>query len=209
MRIARTVANDNIPCYSRQIGVVITNQSGSKVLGIGYNGPAPNTPHCDDSEYLANFFWPQLTEAEKERLFRQCVDKQRSLVGRGFTQIDVQTIIDNAARNDENKKTFFVTMFAGCKVCPRRLVNAGSGERSELCSCGHAERHAITNAACDLDNAVMFCWCGIPCIQCSDAIIHSGITEVHCLEAPKYHPVSEWQLKKGGVELVEHKQIDF
>lgn len=189
MKLAKTIADDNDACYSRKIGVVITNDKGTKVLGVGYNGPAPGVPHCDTEDYLKNFFWPQLTDEEKEMLLKRMLEEGH---------IDDRTTYDFRSR--------FSQCYNNCKVCPRRLVNAGPGMRSELCQCGHAERHAITNAACDLENAVMFCWCGVPCIQCTDAIIHSGIKTVYCHQQTAeqmYHAVSMWQFEKANCEVIQ------
>ena len=188
MRIARHIGFDQNPCYSRKIGVVIVDPILNKIIGTGYNGPPPGTPHCDSTIFLNEYFWPQLTESEKESFRLE------------FGML--KEALDSVIRDK------FVEEYADCGVCPRRLIKAKSGERSNLCSCGHAERHAITNASCSLHNAMMFAWCGVPCLQCSDSIIHSGIKTVHCL-SEIYHDQSEWLLDKGGVKIIKHSEDDF
>lgn len=177
MSIARTVGTVYNPCFSRQIGVIITDPNCRRIIGTGYNGPPRDTPHCDDERYLKGYFWPQLTEEEKEKF---------------FPGLDAES---------------FSKQYHGCKQCPRRLVNAGPGERSLLCSCEHGERNAIYNSGGEsLENCVMFCWCGLPCIDCTKAIINSGITSVYCLyQRPMYHPQSMFLFEEKGVEVIELK----
>lgn len=186
MRIACEVGEYENPCHSRKIGVVIVDPEDNRILGTGYNGPPPGTPHCDTPEYLSNFFWPQLNESERE---------------------SIKTT--HGTPDDPSGKENFVKMYGHCGQCPRRLVGARSGQRTELCSCGHAERHAITNAQCRLVGTVMFCWCCLPCIQCSDSIIQAGIYEIHCLDEPMYHEASSWLLEQGGVDVYTHPKEMF
>lgn len=176
IRLAKHIGEDQNPCYSRKIGAVITTGDGRRILGTGYNGPPPGTPHCDSSDFLEHFWWPQLTDTEKESFKLQ------------FGQVDTCQSV--------------VKAYTDCGTCPRKLVGAKSGERSELCSCGHAERHAITNAACDLQGACMFIWsdCGI-CLPCADAIIQAHISNVHMILTPAYHERTEWLLIEGGVKI--------
>lgn len=188
MRLAAHIGQDQNPCYSRQIGVVIVDPVLNRIVGTGYNGPPPGTPHTDTEEYLREFFWPQLTDSEKESIGLMYEP------GSG----------DHAPYLDYFKERF-IKQYSGCRTCPRRLVNAGSGERTELCSCGHAERHAITNAACPLNGAYMFAWCPAPCLQCTDAIIHAGIKKVYCLIG-HYHKPTSWLMKRGNVELIQHHE---
>lgn len=96
----------------------------------------------------------------------------------------------------------FARAYENCATCPRRLVGAASGERTELCSCQHAERNAITNAGI-VDGCYMFCWCGVPCIQCTGTIINAGISKVYCLQATDYHSESRWLFAKSSTELIE------
>ena len=195
MRLAKQIGEDENPCYSRQIGVIIVDPASKAIRSTGYNGPPPNTPHTDSPAYLREFFWPQLYQDEIEIINNKLKHPHEPS---DFTQARNESILED-----------FLVQFSNKQICPRRLVDAKSGERSELCSCGHAERHAITNAECCIRGFVMFCWCVIPCIQCSDAIIHAGISTVHCLLGKPYHTVSRWLLESGGVEIVRHHEDEF
>lgn len=195
MRLAKQIGEDENPCYSRQIGTVIVDPASNAIRATGYNGPPPGTPHTDSYDYLRHFFWPQLTQEEIESVNTKLSHPHEAS---NFTQ----------ARNDGILRDL-LDQFVGKRTCPRRLVDAATGERNELCSCGHAERHALTNAECCVRGFVMFCWCTVPCIQCSDAIIHAGISTVHCLTEPFYHPQSVWLLENGGVKIVQHRKEDL
>lgn len=189
MKIARVVAEDNNTCFSRQIGVVIADVD-NKIIAMGYNGPPAKTPHCDQYDYLTNFFIPQLTDDELYML---------NLKGKYE--------LNNITAQDHDQ---WAREHHDCKTCPRRFVNAGPGERSTLCSCQHAERNAITNTAASMVDCSMYCWCGVPCIDCAGAIVNAGITECHVIiNGPDYHPVSRWILQKGGVELYEYEASYF
>lgn len=195
MRLAKFIGEDENPCLSRHIGAIIVDPASNAIRGTGYNGPPPGTPHTNDASFLRNFFWPQLTQDEIEII--------NSKLGHPHEPSDFTQIRNDGILND------LVIEYAGKSICPRRLVDAASGERNELCSCGHAERHAITNAECCVRGFVMFCWCTVPCIQCSDAIIHAGIRTVHCLDEELYHDQSLWLLESGGVEVVQHTKDEF
>lgn len=228
MRLARQIGLDQNPCHSRKIGVVIVDPIHNSISGTGYNGPAPGTPHCDSEVYLREFFWPQLTFQEKDSIrlevggsildldydptnymcdhvFDQCTQKCTECE---ITQKEILRFDNDVKYNKTVDR--FVEKYAGCKQCPRRLVGAPSGMRTELCSCGHAERHAITNAARQLSGHVMFCWCGVPCLQCTDAIIQAMIKTVHVLKwNTDYSKMSRWLFAKANVEIIEHNEGDL
>lgn len=187
MRLAKKVGEDNNPCYSRHIGVLIVKPENHRIAGTGYNGPPRDTPHCDDPEYLRDVVFPQLTDQEK-------------------TFFVTKNNKDNLSDVEPKPLTCeqFVAESAGCKTCPRKLIGAPSGQRLELCSCAHAETNAITNAASDLTGCVMFCWCGVPCYECTKLIINAGIKKVYVINwGADYSNGSRWLFKKAGVEVVE------
>lgn len=190
MRMAKLVGEDQNPCLSRSIGVVVVDPKSCKVLATGYNGPPRDTPHCDDPEYLREIVWPQLTDAEKE-------------FAKGKYRFGLSVSVD--AVTGLNECDLFVGNFGNCGECPRRIVGAKSGERLELCSCAHAEANAIVNATKDFyDGSVMFCWCGVPCFECTKLVINSGVKTVYCFDWGKdYSHGSRWLFKKAGVELIE------
>lgn len=103
----------------------------------------------------------------------------------------------------------FLEKYTGCGECPRRLIGAGTGERSELCSCQHAERNALNKLPVSANGKIMFCWCGVPCIQCSGSIINSKIKECHCIIEKDYHKSSRWLFEKSECKLFEYDKKFF
>jgi dCMP deaminase len=190
MRLAKQVGEDKNPCYSRKIGVVVVriHEDGSgKVLGTGYNGPPRGTPHCDDPEYLKNIFWPQLDPVEKAK----AVNASLPVAGNPPTD------------TDEQQCQLVCDKWANGKTCPRKIVGAPSGKRLELCSCAHAETNAIVNSSDDLNGAYMFCWCGVPCFECTKLIINAGIKKVFVIDwGADYSHGSRWLFEQKGVEVV-------
>ena len=188
MRYAKAVAEDQNPCLSRAIGAVIVNPEKNVVVSTGYNGPAKDVPHPDTFSFLAEYVYPQLRDEDKSRL------------------ANTTGPCDNAIQ--------FASKYEGCKTCPRKLVGAISGARLELCGCAHGERNAIANAAKaghETFGCYIFCWCGLPCLDCTVSIINAGITRVYCWspqgrqnEINAYNfDNSRWQFKKSGVEVIE------
>jgi len=191
MRLAKQVGEDENPCYSRKIGVVIVDPTINKVISTGYNGPPRKSPHCDDRTYLKEFFWPQLSHEEK-------VTAMSKMPLELLDPIDWDKFRDH-----------FCDQFQGCKTCPRRLVNAASGKRLELCSCVHAETNAIINASEDLHGCYMICYCGVPCVECTKLIINCGIKRVYAYDwGNDYSQGSRWLFEQSKVEVFVHSK-DF
>lgn len=192
MRQAKLVGEDRNPCYSRKIGIVIVRTYGdgdSKILGTGYNGPPRKTPHCTDPDYLKEVFWPQLTVTEKTA----------AASAAGCT---IQ-----GGHSDESLCNIVCEKFGNEKICPRKIVGAASGQRLELCSCAHGETNAIVNCSEDLHGAIMFCWCGVPCFECTKLIINAGIKTIYVVKwANDYSRGSRWLFAKKGVEIIEHPE---
>lgn len=181
MRLAKLLGEDQNPCYSRKIGVVIVDPIVNKIVGTGYNGPPRGVPHCDSAEHLENIVWPQLNDSEK-------------------------SLLEFKIKTSEE----FVDKYKDCKTCPRRLIGAPSGKRLELCSCVHAEANAIVNAAQSVSGCIMFAWCLLPCIECTKLIINSGIKSVCCLkEDLDYSIGSRFLFKKANVEIIELQKFVF
>lgn len=185
MRLAKLIGEDQNPCYSRNIGVVIVDPTANRILGTGYNGPPRGTTHCDDPKYLEEIVWPQLTDSEKMMALKTC----------GIESSGEET-------SDSDNKQLFLTKAAYCKQCPRKLVGAASGKRLELCSCAHGETNAIVNAGQSVVGAWMFCWCGVPCYECTKLIINAGIREVYCLKVePDYSHGSRILFQQAWIRL--------
>ena len=45
MKLAKEIANDQNPCLSRNVGVIVVDPKTNGIVGAGYNGPPENTPH--------------------------------------------------------------------------------------------------------------------------------------------------------------------
>lgn len=191
MRLAKQVGEDNNPCHSRKIGVVIVDPVANKILGTGYNGPPRDTPHCDDREYLEQIFWPQLTEEEKKLAIMAALPT---------------TFPPLSPDNQPNPCKLVCDRFANSQTCPRKIIGAPSGKRLELCSCAHAETNAIVNASDNLYGSAMFCWCGVPCFECTKLICNAGIKAVFCIDwGGDYSHGSRWLFQKSGVTIIEHE----
>ena len=192
MRLARQIATDDNPCLSRQVGVVVVDPSTNGIVGAGYNGPPEGTPHCNDLEFLKNFFWPQLTLKEKEKIHA----------------VMTQSSWWWSRPTGTSRKRESCEYIASCNVCPRNALGYSSGKRPELCSCQHAERNALNKLAVPAKGLVMFCWCGVPCIQCTGSIINAGIKELYCLkQIEDYHPEARWLYEKSTTALIECDEI--
>jgi len=194
MRLARQIATDDNPCLSRQVGVVVVDPSTNGIVGAGYNGPPEGTPHCNDVKFLENFFWPQLTAKEKMEVH--------------------DTMRDSPwwwnRPSDTSHKREVCAYIANCNACPRNVLGYSSGKRSELCSCQHAERNALNKLSIPAKGLVMFCWCGVPCIQCTGSIINAGIKELYCLkQIEDYHPAARWLYEKSRTTLVECDEAEI
>jgi dCMP deaminase len=181
MKLAKLLGEDQNPCYSRKIGVIIVDPKINKIVGTGYNGPPRGTPHCDSAIHLQNVVWPQLSESERNLLT--------------FKPITVEEFVDK---------------YENCKTCPRKLIGAASGKRLELCSCAHAEANAIINASQNLYGCEMYAWCLLPCIECTKLIINAGIKKVFCLQEPVDYSVgSRYLFKQANVQIEELDKSEF
>jgi dCMP deaminase len=184
MRLAKLVGEDNNPCHSRKIGVIIVDPVSNRILGTGYNGPPKGTPHCDTQEYIHDVFWPQLDPVEKAK---------------------AANAAECTSHEDLDMCRAVCDKYANSKTCPRKIIGAPSGKRLELCSCVHGEANAIVNSAKDLYGATMFCWCGVPCVECTKLIINAGIKQVYCIDwGADYSPSSRYLFRQAGVVVECH-----
>lgn len=177
MRLAKFFSEDQISCLSRGIGAVVIDPTTPKMrlVSSGYNGPVRGAPRNDSYKYLREVVWPQLTDEDK-RIFGENLSSEWN---EGCVYSEV---VADVLRSDCS----FAESAQGCGFCPRYMIGAKSGERMEVCvSCSHAERNAIFNATEDLNGFHMYAYCGIPCNDCTIAIIQSGISRVYCLKAPE------------------------
>lgn len=182
LKLAKTLADDNAACHSRKIGVILVSEH-NRIISAGYNGAASGVPHPDSEEYLEHLFVDLLDDVD------------RSYIS-GLYKI--KTVKD------------FLAKFGNQKLCPRRILGCKSGDRLELCPCAHAERNALSGASqqgVSTNNSIMYCYCGVPCHECTIQIIQSGVKAVVCLKSEKgeadYSKSSRWLFKKAGVKLIE------
>lgn len=210
MRYAKAVAEDQNPCLSRAIGAVIVHPEKNVVISTGYNGPAKGIPHPDTYEFLLDYVYPQLTNEDKIAI-QNNPEACKLLVEAEKKCVSGEEV--NYLRHVHHN-TLFAKAFDGCKICPRKLIGAISGARLELCGCAHGERNAISNAAKaghETFGCFIFCWCGIPCLDCTVSIINAGIIKVFCIKDDVRHKEpnaynfdnSRWKLKKSWVEVIE------
>lgn len=193
MMMAKEIGTRFNPCFSREIGIVIVDPVRNAIISAGYNGPPEGTPHCNTEQFLREYFWPQLTDLEQQM---------------ACSSVENKHALSLDYNSESSMRDYFISNASGEQICPRRYVNAGPGQRTTLCSCAHAERNAINRAPQPVYGMYMFCWCGVPCMDCASAIIQSGIDQVHCLkvDGPDYFPQSRWLFAVTGINLREHKQ---
>lgn len=181
MRHAKHIADENKSCYSRRIGSILVDPISEKIISTGYNGGPRGTPHADQYEYLKEVVWPQLTQEEKKIALKNLT-------------------------NDQDDCEKFCSSNHDKKICPRKLIEAKSGERLNLCPCAHSESNTIVNANGNTYGSWMFAWCGVPCIECTKLIINAHIKKVYCINwGNDYSYGSRWLFEKAGVEIIHEK----
>lgn len=96
--------------------------------------------------------------------------------------------------------------------CPRRVLGYGSGEGLHVCPATHAETNAIASAARmghSTKDGTLFCWCCMPCVNCTSVIIAAGVSRVVYLQREKkYHDLSEVMFRQAGVALDGYDKQD-
>ena len=91
--------------------------------------------------------------------------------------------------------------------CPRYIVGCKSGEKLSMCGCRHAETNACSSAGERASGATMYCYCGVPCVDCAGDIIHAKIKRVfHLDHHPDYSYQSRSWFNEVGIELIEIPQ---
>ena len=240
MKLAALFGKEFCTCLSpRKIGTVIVKDG--QVIGEGVNGPPKKVLHIEDSyieidEKTAvmgrGWFY---SERKKEWIRFLDLDKDENQ-GRYinvFGQIDLEDYgIDYSVLYKEYEKTenidkqrlikfrdeiqndpsnYGISAVIKEPTCPRYIVGAKSGEKLSICSCRHSESNAIFAAAGRTEGAIMYCFCGVPCADCTGDIIHAGIETVYHLDdKPDYSYQSRSWFNQANIELIEvpRKAID-
>lgn len=199
MRIAKSIKEVENPCYSRAIGVVLVDPDTNALISSGHNGPPANCPKNDDPEYLAKVVWPQLTVEEQKFALLNSVPMTTP-------PFPIELL------KDVKSCDIFSEAWGCKKTCPRKVINAPSGKRLELCTCIHGETDAIVKAkgsGSRVAGAFMFAYCGVPCIECTKLIINSSIDTVVAINHGRedYSPYSSrWLFEKSKVNLTLVKE---
>ena len=90
-------------------------------------------------------------------------------------------------------------------ACPRKVLGFKSGEGLHLCPAAHAETNAIVNAARDgskVKGATMYCYCPMPCFECTKLIINAGIRKVFYTSGSSYDKMSPLLFKGSNAHLI-------
>lgn len=90
-------------------------------------------------------------------------------------------------------------------MCPRKVINAKSGERLDLCIAAHSEANAVQQVGRDgAIGSTLYCFCGPPCVTCTTTIINCGVETIVCLDFPFYDKGSKDLLEKSDVKLIKY-----
>jgi deoxycytidylate deaminase len=211
MRKAKAIAEnpDCHVCPSRQLAAVIANTDPDYhcVLSEGYNGPPRGVPHNDSAEWLETILG-RLSQKDLHTMV-ETLELEGEVYGNTIGEMsDLWECVQSA-----EAKQKLLDAYDGCGQCPRRILQIPSGQRLDLCSCAHAERNAVANAAMSgvsIRGATMFCWCCVPCHECTTVILNSGISEVVCHYADEdYSPSSKDLFRLAGVKLIRYPKEFF
>lgn len=188
LRDAQSQAHpEHIKCLSRGIGAVIVKHDvpGGRIVSTGYNGPPAGLPRCDSAEHLREVAVPQMGLAERKTVCnaRIGVDDWTN-----YPEDDLEERIVNAC--------------ADCGECPRKLVDAPSGKRLDLCTCAHAEKNAIARCTESMQGASLFLYGATPCHDCARYVINAGISSVYAaFDGPLYSPQTDWMFRTADVSV--------
>ncbi len=203
MRLARHIALDNDTPCSRKVGSVIVD-SDNIVRGLGYNASPRQTQHCDSTDYIRDILWPKLDENDKAKLCNITLAKAKENPALFDCDIrDLENLIESKYPLIQNA---VANVLGGCNTCPRRLLGYPAGQRTDLCSCQHAESNSIVNSNGPVNGCILFGWCCISCFQCTGQIINSRIAEVHFLEGEEYQSGCLAMYKYAKIPVFLHSE---
>lgn len=183
MQTAKVFGQVKNACHSRKIGAVIVNPVNHCIVGAGYNSPPKHVPHCNTNGYIRRYFLPKINENE---------NYADILVDKGYW-----------TGNDWDVKQLKADF---CSACPRKIMGFKAGEASEICTCAHAERNAITNKTMDSSHCYMFAYCCFPCRDCASMIVNAGISRVYIADKTVYHADSVNFFIDASVEVFYYEE---
>lgn len=230
MKLAALFGEEFCTCLSpRKIGTVIVRNG--QVIGEGVNGPPRGVLHIEDSyikidENTAVFgrgwFY---SECKKEWIRFLDLDKDENQgryidifgnIGLEDYAIDYSVLYkeyENTENIDKQRLVLFtenntikgeIDIVIKEPTCPRYVVGMKSGEGLSCCSCRHSESNAIFASSGRTEGSSLYCFCGVPCADCTGDIIHAGIKTVYCLDdKPDYSYQSRSWLNQANIKLIE------
>lgn len=126
---------------------------------------------------------------------------------KSYKNINTQRLVN--FKNKDDQKGEIVKVIKDLS-CPRYIVGMKSGEGLSICSCRHGESNAIFAAGEKCKGADIYCYCGLPCVDCAGDIIHAGIKRVFCLDrSPDYSYQSRSWLNQAGIEIIEISESEI
>lgn len=98
--------------------------------------------------------------------------------------------------------------FESSDKCPRKRMGYKQGEGLQHCSAVHSEVNTVLQSArlgVNTKGSTLYCYCNVPCINCSKELINAGIQRVVCLGKEEYFNnnglSSIEMLTQAGVQL--------
>lgn len=230
LRVAKKIADEFCNCLSpRKVGSIIVKND--RIISEGVNGNPNGILHIENSYIKANkntaifgrgwFYSETLKEWIKIMEIQEKQEKYLTVSGNLITptykilseihkeemqqkNLNFQKVV--AYKDDENHSNKgIIEKIIKEPTCPRYIIGCNSGEGLSICGCRHSESNSLFTAGHEARGATIYCFCGIPCVDCTSDIIHAGIVKVVCLSnnGPDYSYQSRSWLNQIGIEVVE------
>jgi len=91
--------------------------------------------------------------------------------------------------------------------CPRKVLGYPSGGGLEYCPAVHSERNTLLMCAkngVSTKGSILYCWCGLPCKDCTIELIQAGIKGVVCATTEIYDTFSPILFAKSKTPVVAY-----
>jgi len=138
--------------------------------------------------------------------------KDNSILSTGYNR-PARGIPPSSYRDDSGKYKSVIQSL----VCPRQRMGYGSGQGIEYCAAVHSEVNTVVQAArngVSTKDSTLYCWCGVPCPNCSKELINAGVKRIVCTGYNDYFNGnginSLDMLRQAGVEVnyIYKEEID-